>query len=520
MRLFRKKSKQNQTKETVPVEQSAAEPISLSTHFSENIQYFKRVYQDCDDVVFRSFLVGNQTEATIIYIDGLANTEEIDARVLSPLMNEQIDPEANRLWLQQKLAVANVTELGSISECIEHISAGSPVLVIAGEEVTFSLGLTKWERRSVNEPTGEAVVRGPKEGFTESIGVNTALLRRRIKSPKLKMRNMKMGRLTQTDVVLAYIQGIADPILIDEATVRLERIDIDGILEGGYIEELIQDHPVSPFPQILNTERTDVAVSSLLEGRFVILVDGTPFTLVAPVSLYSFLQSSEDYYGGFWLNTAVRWLRYLFLVISLLFPSLYVAVLTFHQEMTPTSLLISIASSREQVPFPALIEALIMEITFEALREAGIRLPSQVGPAVGIVGALVIGQAAVQAGIVSAPMVMVVAITGIASFAIPRYAVGITFRLLRFPMILLAGTMGLLGIMLGIIMIIIHLCSLRSFGIPYLAPMAPMRFREMKDVLIRAPWWMLNTRPDLTDGPYNKFRQIPRRKSDTKEEKR
>jgi spore germination protein KA len=235
-------------------------------------------------------------------------------------------------------------------------------------------------------------------------------------------------------------------------------------------------------------------------------MEGTPFVLVAPITFFSLLQSPEDYYQRFWIGTIVRWLRYFFTLISLLLPSIYVAVLTFHQEMVPGSLLISMATSREAVPFPALVEVFMMEVTFEALREAGVRLPKQVGAAVSIVGALVIGQAAVQAGLVSAPMVIVVAITGISSFLVPRYVAGMAIRMLRFPLIVLAGSLGLLGIMMGIIAIVLHLCSLRSFGVPYLDTVANPKKRQLKDVLIRAPWWMMDTRPHFT-GTYNEYRQ-------------
>lgn len=486
----------------------------LSSDLSGNIETLRTIYKDCSDVVFRPFFVGGHTKAVIIYFEGLSNIEEMDANLISPLMEENAAKYHSIYELfEKKISVTKAKEVKTFAECVEYLSIGSPVLLLERQSNGFAFGLSKWEKRSVEEPTAESVIRGPREGFTESLGVNSSLIRRKIRSPKLKMKSMKIGRLTQTEVIVSYVEGLVDQTLIEEINQRLEHIDIDGILESGYIEEMIEDNPYSPFPQILNTERPDVAVSSLLEGRVVILVDGTPFVLVAPTTLYSLLQSSEDYYERFMIGTAIRWLRYFFVLISLLLPSIYVAVLTYHHEMVPTSLLLSMAASREQVPFPALVEALIMEITFEGLREAGIRLPKQVGAAVSIVGALVIGQAAVQAGIVSAPMVMVVAITGIASFTIPRYTAGIALRMLRFPIIILAGTLGLLGVMLGIIFILTHLCTLRSFGVPYLSPMAPMKFRDMKDVLIRAPRWALNTRPHLT-GKYNKFRQIPNQKPD------
>ncbi|XEC94704.1 spore germination protein [Paenibacillus tarimensis] len=486
--------------------------VPVSADLNHNVQLLQTVYSDCSDIVFRRFTIGGRKDACLIYIEGLSNIEEIDSHVLAPLMRETAGEGGMRNeLLKRRLSVSKVTEVGTFTECVSNLSLGNPVLLVEGDNCGFAMGLAKWEKRSIEEPTAETVIRGPREGFTETLGVNTSLLRRRLRTPDLKLKSLKAGRYTRTDIILAYIDGVADDTLIREAVNRLERIEIDGILESGYIEEMIEDNPFSPFPQLMSTERPDVAVSGLLEGRIAILVDGTPFVLIAPITLYSMLQSSEDYYERFMIGSAIRWLRYLFLLISLLLPSLYVAVLTFHQEMLPTTLLLSIAASREQVPFPALIEALIMEVTFEALREAGIRLPKQVGSAVSIVGALVIGQAAVQAGLVSAPMVMVVAITGIASFTLPRYSAGIAIRMLRFPMILLAGTLGLLGIMMGIIIMVTHLCTLRSFGVPYLSPMAPMNSRDMRDVLMRAPWWMLNTRPRLT-GEWNKYRQAANQK--------
>ncbi|WP_085994433.1 spore germination protein [Oceanobacillus senegalensis] len=473
----------------------------------DNETKFHSIYSDCSDVVFRSFYIGEKDKAILIYIEGLSNVEEMDDNVLSPLM-KQAEEKSYRIdtLINKRVSVSSVKEVKTFSECIGEISSGNPVIIVDQQKSGFSIGLSKLEKRSIDEPQAERVVRGPRDGFIEDLSVNTSLLRRRIRSPKLKMKSMEIGEYTKTKVVLAYVEGIADKTLIEEVNNRIRRVNIDGILESGVLEEFIEDNPYSPFPQVLATERPDAVTSNLLEGRVAILVDGTPITMVVPTTLYSLLQSSEDYYGRFLISTLIRWLRYLFLVLSLLLPSLYVAILTYHHEMVPTTLLISIAGSREQVPFPAIVEVLLMEVTFEALREAGLRLPKQVGSAVSIVGALVIGEAAVSAGIVSAPMVIVVAITGVASFTIPRYSASSAIRMLRFPIILLAGTLGLLGIMLGIITIIIHLATLRSFGEPYLSPMGPMKKQDMKDVLVRAPWWKLNTRPHLT-GNYNKYRQ-------------
>ncbi|MFC5446940.1 spore germination protein [Paenibacillus aestuarii] len=506
---FRHPSASDEAPESLQVQQ-----VSLTAVLADNLQRMHAIYNNCPDVVFRPLYIDGSVQATLIYIEGLSNNEAIDKSVIAPLAQIGTLPaEGIHTVIEQQVTVPKINELHTIADCVEQLSSGCPVLLMENNAVGLSFNLAKWEKRGVEEPTAEAVVRGPREGFTESLGVNTSLLRRRLRTPQLKMLQLRVGRYTQTELVVAFIDEIAEQGLIEEVLKRLKRIDIDGVMDSAYIEELIEDAPHSLFPQIMNTERPDVAAANLLEGRVVILVDGTPSVLIAPVTFYSLLQSAEDYYQRYSFSTAIRWLRYAALVISLLLPSLYVATLTYHQEMIPTSLFFSIAKSREEIPFPVVIEALIMEITFEALREAGVRLPKQIGAAVSIVGALVIGQAAVSAGIVSAPMVMVVAITGISSFMIPRYSAGISIRLLRFPIILLAGVLGLLGIMLSVIFTVVHLCTIRSFGVPYMSPMGPMKGRDMKDVLIRAPLWMLNTRPHLT-GDGNKYRQAPDQKPD------
>lgn len=477
----------------------------LTDNFGQNVSLFHSIYQNCSDVFFRSFLLFGQKKAVIIYIQGLSNMEGIENFVLTPLMQEKPKEPPFEI-LENQLPVSQVEKVTLIADCIESIANGNPLLLCEGDNIGYSLGFAKWEKRAIDEPVAEGSIRGSREGFTESLDVATSLLRRIIKSPALKMKSIKIGKYTKTNVILTYIEGIAEQSLIDEITARLNRIEIDGVLESEYIEELIEDNPYSPFPQIMTTERPDIACANLLEGRAVILVEGTPFCLIAPISFFSLIQSHEDYYQRYMVGTLIRWLRYLFLAVSLLLPSLYVALMTFHQEMVPANLLLSIASSREAVPFPAIVEALLMEISFEALREAGVRMPKQMGSAVSIVGALVIGQAAVQAGLVSAPMVIIVAITGISSFMIPRYVAGIAIRMLRFPIMLLASTLGLLGIMLGVIAIAIHLCTLRSFGMPYLEPLAPLKRHELKDVLWRSPLWMFNTRPH-NSAAANVYRQ-------------
>ncbi|WP_028547479.1 spore germination protein [Paenibacillus sp. UNC451MF] len=490
-----------------PADTPNQEQRLISPDLAANIDVITFLYEDCTDIIFHPFKIGGATDAFLVYIDDMSDTELIDQQVLTPLL-QAMPSELTISELKSRIRVSDSQEVTNYNDAVDQISRGNAVVFIDRINSAFSLGLAKWEKRSIEEPIAESVVRGPRLGFTETMGVNTSMLRRIIRSPSLKMKSLTIGRYTRTEVMVTYIKGIADPALIDEICHRLQRIDIDGILDSAYIEELINDNPYTPFPTMLSTERPDVVSANLLEGRVGIIIDGSPFVLVAPVTMFSLLQSPEDYYHTYWAGSMIRWLRYLYFLVALTIPSAYVAILTYHQEMIPTTLLLSVAKSREEIPFPALIEALLMEVTFEALREAGLRLPKQVGAAVSIVGALVIGQAAISAGLVSSPMVMVVAFTGVASFTFPRYTLGITVRLLRFPLMFLAGFLGLLGLMLGIIMIVIHLCTLRSFGVPYLSPIAPMKQRAFKDVFLRTPIWSRATRPHFNEF-YNEKRQSP-----------
>ncbi|GAB6180514.1 hypothetical protein JCM14036_18330 [Desulfotomaculum defluvii] len=350
------------------------------------------------------------------------------------------------------------------------------------------------------------MVRGPRDGFNETISNNTALIRRRIKSPNLRVEKLTVGQQTKTELCIVYIDGIARKEVINEVRNRINKIEIDGILESGYIEEFIEDTPMSPFPQIEHSERPDKVAAAILEGRIAILVDTTPFVLIVPTVFLQFIQSAEDYYERFPIGSLTRAVRVGAYFISVILPALYIALTSFHQEMIPTPLALSIAASREGVPFPSIGEAVIMEATFEILREAGIRLPKQTGQAVSIVGGLVIGQAAVQAGIVSQAMVIVVALTGISSFAIPAFNAAAAGRLLRFPLMFLASILGLPGILAGLSIVLIHLNGLSSFGVNYLSPVTSGKKDKYKDIIYRKPWWGMGHRPANIAGK-NKTRR-------------
>ncbi len=344
--------------------------------------------------------------------------------------------------------------------------------------------------RVITEPTTQNVIRGSKEAFTENIKENISLVRKRIKDKALRVESLSIGTITNTQIALMYIDKVAKEEIVDEIKRRLNKIKIDGILESGNIEELIKDDRYSIFPEFLSSEKPDSVAAALLEGKFAIFTDGTGYVLTAPAMFIEFLQASEDYYHQYMVSSVIRLIRYLALLLTLFIPAAYVALVTFHQEMIPAPLLISLAAQREGVPFPALFEAILMEVIFEILREAGIRLPRVIGPAISIVGALVLGQAAVEAGIVSAVMVIVVSITAISSFAIPNYSMANAVRLIRFAFMFLAGIFGLYGVFMGLIALILHLCKLKTIGIPYMAPIAPKTKYAMKDTILRYPIWI------------------------------
>ncbi|MDI6880358.1 MAG: spore germination protein [Desulfitobacteriaceae bacterium] len=496
------------------VEKCDLERIPIEADLATNLKRLKGIYGVCPDFIIRQFEIGGGiAEAAVIFLEGMVERVLLNENLLKPLMihYRPFQPAQNS-FLDQILRVALpvdvVRECVNLHDVIDHVLEGSVVLLVDGESRGLALEAAGFKSRVPEEPMTEAVVRGPREGFTEALHTNITLLRRRLKTPNLVLESMVLGRISHTQVVTGYVRGLAAPELVAEVKERLQRIDIDGILESNYLEEMLRDHPFSFFPQAITTERPDRVAANLLEGRVAILTENTPFVLIVPGEFVAHMQSPEDFYHHFVLGIFIRLLRWSAVAVSLLLPSVYVAVTSFHQEMIPTRLLLSIVAAREGVPFPAVVEALIMEITFEVLREAGVRLPRAVGQAVSIVGALVIGEAAVTAGVVSPLMVIVVALTGISSFLSPSFDLAISIRILRFPMMFLAGLLGLFGVAAGVLAILIHFAGMRSFGLPYLAGLTPFHPDDWKDAFIRAPIWMMRRRPtELSKS--NQKRQVP-----------
>ncbi|MFJ7976856.1 spore germination protein [Peribacillus sp. JNUCC 23] len=490
-------------------------PELIDPSLSVNLDIIKQKTGHSSDIIVRTIITGNTPlhKASVVYVDGLVDTQAINDSLIEPL---QTNHDLLEMLYQQDevdkftkefISLGSVHPVTNWDELFLTLMSGDTIILIDGSNKAWSASAKGGERRSIQEPSVQVSVRGSKESYTESIGTNIAMVRRIISNPDLWIESMKIGKVTRTDVSIMYINGIAKTEVVDEVRKRLKRINIDSILESGYIEQLIEDQTITPFPTIFTTERPDITAGNLLEGRVAIFVNGSPDALLAPALFIGFFQAVEDYYSRYDIATATRFIRVLAFFISLIGPAAYIAITTFHQEMIPTQLLIIVAAQRDSVPFPAFVEAIIMEIAFEILREAGIRMPKVIGSTISIVGALVIGQGAIQAGIVSPAMVIVVSITAIANFATPSYTVAISARLIRFLFMIAAAVFGFYGIILGFIMLVVHLVSLRSFGVPYMTPLAPFIPKNIGDTLIRTPLWAEKIRPRLISSKDNIVRE-------------
>jgi len=481
-----------------------AEPIDKD--LDKNESALRAALGDSMDLTFRRLRPDPEgRRLLLVYLRGSVDEVLLASNIIRPLTVPGLlaggSGEAFIAALSERVvSVGTVNELSSLDQLVRGILGAHVGLIVDGSETALEVVTSAWPTRGVSEPDTEVTIRGPRDGFGAAILDDIALLRKAVRDPNLRFIRRHVGRRTNTVTVVAYIAGLAPQSLIDEVNRRLDHIDTDGILESGYIEEMIRDHRWSPFPMLFRTERPDRVAGCLLEGRVAILVDGTPFVLVMPATLSMFLTAADDWYEGFTMGTAMRLLRYFGFVISIALPALYVAITSFHHEMVPTPLVLSIANQRQGIPFPVLAEALFLQIMFELLREAGVRLPKAVGQAVTIVGALIIGQQAVEAGLVSPFMVIIIAITAIASFATPVYSMGLSIRLINPLMIIAGGTLGLFGIVIAAVVLVAYLASLNSFGVPYMSPVAPTRTEGLKDVLLQWPLWAPKRRPMLAPG--------------------
>ncbi|MEK5392281.1 spore germination protein [Margalitia sp. FSL K6-0131] len=462
----------------------------------ENIKVLKHIYQNNDDIVFQQLSILNE-QAYLIYISDLVNQEsldEIEKNIHHYLANNTNYHSPSKI-ISTLFPWVKVEDTDLLEQASYKILSGYSLLLIDGIKKFYIFNTKNKIGRNITEPTTERTARGPKEGFIEDIDQNLNLIRKKIKSPSLKVENLILGEKTKTNLSIVYMNGIANKDIVDEVKKRLSKIKIDGILESHYIQSMIKDSPKSPFPTVLSTERPDRVCGQLLDGKVAILIDGTPFALLVPVMFVEFFHSSDDYYDSSLVATIVRWVRFLGLFVTLILPAFYVALTSFHQDLLQTPFLIRIAASREALPYPVMIEAIFLLITFELLREAGIRMPKVFGGSVvTILGLVFIGQAAVQAGIIGSVMSIVISVTALTSFIFPSYDFQQLIRYCGIPILFFAGLFGFMGIIVVLMFGLTHLISLRSFGVPYFSPVSPARKEGWKDVFIRAPWWAMDTR--------------------------
>ena len=481
----------------------------LDESIDSNIKLFKQIFIDDGTFTVRYFenQHNEKIKCCIFYIEGMVDNTIVNENIIKPVIMSTIlkDSDETVECLKSKVIVSdNVTKAADIDELAAAVIRGETVLVLDGSSNGLIIHTKGWQTRSITEPQGERVARGPREGFIEAIMVNLTMIRRKLETTDLSMKFMTIGKQTQTKICICYMDGIVNQKVLAEIYRRLNEIQIDGILDSGYITELIRDSPYSPLGTIGTTERPDTFAAKLLEGRIGIVVDGTPVALTIPFVFIENFQSNEDYYNNFYFSSINRILRILSFFITISVPGIYSALVTFHQEAIPTPLILSISAAREGVPFPTIVEIIILLTVYEILRETGLRMPYYIGQALSIVGAMVLGTAAVEARLVSAPIVIVVSITAITGLMLP--GIKGTVILLRLLLLLLSALLGLYGYIFGMMGFLIYLCELRSFGVPYMLSLMTLDPDELGDTVIRAPWWHMRLRPKLLTN--NRIRQL------------
>jgi len=466
----------------------------ISPSVKNNMVYIRSQIGESMDIVIKEFRMGNGQDAVAFYIDGLVDKSLLGMHFFEPMMraNKRGNFTADEISKKVLQLASSVTET-DMAKIIEGVLQGLAALFIEGSHTAILVEAISWPQRSVGEPATDVVIRGPREGFIEAIRPNVSLLRRKIHHPDFKVETFRVGRYSQTDIFMVYVSSIVNYDVLVQLRKRIQKIDIDAILDSGYIEQLVQDTPYSIFPTIGIAEKPDIAAAKVLEGRVAVLVDGSPIVLTVPMLFIEGLQSPEDYYTRFFYASWIRVVRVIALFISLFFPGLFVAAASFHQQIIPFQLFLSISVEEAQTPFSVGLSLLLIWLVYEILREAGIRLPKPAGQAISIVGAIVMGQAAVTAGLISAPVLIVLATTVIASFVTVNLVDAAT--ILRLVFLILGWLMGFFGIMVGMLFLLIYLCSLESFGVAYFAPFAPLHPSGLKDSIVRLPLWLMKFRP-------------------------
>ncbi len=459
-----------------------------------------------NDIVMRDIKIGGRTEGFIVFIDGMVDTDMLDLAIIKPVLSLPLPDEGvldREAVLKELICHSQVRTLDMYDDICEEINFGSCALFADGIDTAFVSDIRSWGTRSVERPENEKTIYGPQESFAEMLRNNSALVRKIIKTEKLICEGVKIGRVSKTRGVLMYIDDIANKCLVDEVRRRIEGIDVDYICAIDEVSLLLEENSFMITNQILSTERPDRTARALSEGRAALLLNGSSTALIFPTNAFEMLHSPSDAYMRLPYANAARLIRLLAMLSSLLLPGLYLAVTLFHQQLIPTYLMYAISASRENVPFPSVVEFFIMDISFELIREAGIRVPSAVGSALGIVGGIILGQAAISAKIASPIMIIIISITAIGSFATADYSLGWSWRILRVIFALLGASMGFFGLALGIFAYSVFLGRCYSFGVPYLSPLPHNRYTSTMDSMFVRPIWKRENRPEylMTKNP-------------------
>lgn len=475
----------------------------ISTDLQLNIDRYQRLFADCADIKMRRMALGQNKsrECFIAYIEVSVSNMLLETTALGralAYLGEAPDEEVNSVLDKNAMGISDVTPFLYVEDAAQGMLTGDAILFVDGYDKALKIADKGYPGAAIKEPDSEKSIRGSREGFTDSIKMNTALIRKRLRSTRVRVKELEQGVRSHTKVDMVYMQDLANPMVLEEIQKRLEAYEIDGVLDSGVIEQLAERKWYSPFPQFQTTQRPDRAALAVMEGRVVVLSDNSPVALILPTDFNSFIKTSDDYYNRFEEATFARILRYFAVFFSMALPGLYLAVTNFHTQILPTPLLLSFWEARIGVPFPAALEVILMELSFELLREAGVRLPGAMGNTIGIVGGLIIGQAAVDANIVSPIVVIVVAFTALCSFSIPNEEFAFSFRILKFFLIIMSAWLGFFGLLVGLLVILIHLSRLMNFGIPYLMPFVGADlsgYEDERDSIWRAPFRRLTRRP-------------------------
>lgn len=482
----------------------------ISTDIQENIKNIRKMFDKWGDIVEKEFVLDRESMYTgasiyVVYIDGLCDHELIENTIIKPVTWEWRDThvDVEDLWnriVRVESQTADLTEKEDMEEVVESILKGDTAVFVSGSAKVMVISSKQFPTRGIEESSTEGGMRGPRDSFNENFRTSTALIRRRVKDTGLKLVQGTMGVRSGTQYGVMYIEDIARPELVDRVMTEIDKYSIDAVFDSGMAEHLMEESWKEIFPIYQATTRPDKAAAALVDGRVVVVFDNSPEVIIAPATLNTLFQTADDYYNRWPVATFARMIRYLASFIAVGLPGLYIAITCYHREVIPDKLLYAIADARSQLSFPVVVEVLIMELLFELLREAGIRLPSQLGNTIGVVGGLIVGQSAVEAGIVSTIVVIVVALTAIASFAIPNEAFASVFRLLKFVTIFASAVYGILGFLLAMLMLTFHLASLDSFGVPYLSPVVTCGYSDDteesgKDYILRAPIKKMTRRP-------------------------